>query len=89
MKNIKVIRDNVTGAHQGYGFVEFESSEVATYIMQCCNGKVIPGSSRIFKLNWATFSAGKMQAILGTTTNQQEYTVTSFVILDLCMRSRP
>jgi RNA recognition motif-containing protein len=75
VKNIKVIRDKVTGIHQGYGFVEFESSEVASYILQNCNGKLISNSNKTFKLNWATFSAGKMQALLGTNTNQQEYTI--------------
>jgi hypothetical protein len=65
----------VTGAHQGYGFIEFESSEIASSVMNACNGKFIPNSNRIFKLNWATFSAGKMQALLGTSTSQQEYTV--------------
>ena len=75
VKNIKVIRDKVSGAHQGYGFVEFESSEVASYILETFNGGTIPNSNKTFKLNWATFSAGKMQALLGGTNNVQEYTV--------------
>jgi len=71
VKNVKVIRDKVTGMHQGYGFVEFESAEVANYVLETCSGNMIPNSNRSFKLNWATFSAGKMQAIFGTTTIQE------------------
>jgi RNA recognition motif-containing protein len=48
---------------------------VASYILENCSGKLIPNSNRTFKLNWATFSAGKMQALLGTNINQQEYTI--------------
>jgi len=74
VKNVKVIRDKVTGMHQGYGFIEFESAEVANYVLETCSGNMIPNSNRPFKLNWATFSAGKMQAIFGTT-NIQEHTI--------------
>jgi len=75
LKNIKVIRDKVTGMHQGYGFIEFESSEVAGYILQTLNGNLIPNSNKVFKLNWATFSAGKLQALLGNSSGAQEYTI--------------
>jgi len=75
VRNIKVIRDKITGMHQGYGFVEFDSSEVASYVLETCNGNLIPNSNRIFKLNWATFSEGKMNAILGNLSNTQEHTI--------------
>jgi len=75
VKNVKVIRDKITGMHQGYGFVEFESAEVANYVLETCNGNFIPNSNRIFKLNWATFSAGKMQAIMGSYNVVQEHTI--------------
>jgi RNA recognition motif-containing protein len=75
VKNIKVIRDKVSGTNQGYGFVEFESPEVASYILDNCNGCLIPNSNKTFKLNWATFSAGKMHALLGGSVNSQEYTI--------------
>lgn len=65
----------MSGIHQGYGFVEFESNEVAAYVLESCNGILIPNSNKTFKLNWATFSAGKMQALLGNTNSTQEYTV--------------
>jgi len=74
VKNVKVIRDKVTGMHQGYGFIEFESAEVANFVLETCSGNMIPNSNKPFKLNWATFSAGKMQAIFGTTT-VQEHTI--------------
>jgi RNA recognition motif-containing protein len=75
VKNVKVIRDKITGMHQGYGFIEFESAEVANYILDTCNGNLIPNSNKTFKLNWATSSAGKMHAILGNTITAQEYTI--------------
>jgi len=75
VRNIKVIRDKITGAPQGYGFVEFDSSEVASYVLEACNGNLIPNSRKVFKLNWATLSAGKVQALLGSTLNAEEYTI--------------
>jgi len=75
VRNIKIIRDKITGMHQGYGFIEFESCEVASYVLDNCNGNLIPNSNRVFKLNWATFSEGKMNALMGNLSNAQEYTI--------------
>jgi RNA recognition motif-containing protein len=75
VKNIKVIRDKITGMSQGYGFVEFDSCEIASYVLENCNGNLIPNSNKLFKLNWATFSEGKMNAILGNLSSAQEHTI--------------
>ena len=75
VKNLKIIRDKVSGTHLGYGFVEFESSKEASYVLDTCNGNLIPNSNKTFKLNWATFSAGKLQALLGNSNNVQEHTL--------------
>ena len=75
VKNLKIIRDKLSQTNQGYGFVEFDSSEEASYVLETCNGNLIPNSNKIFKLNWASFSAGKIQALLGKTSNIQEQSV--------------
>lgn len=75
VRNIKIIRDKITGTHQGYGFVDFDSSEIAAHVLDSCNGNLIPNSNKIFKLNWATFSEGKMNAVLGNFSNAVEHTI--------------
>src|SRR5689334_6061162 len=59
VKNVKIMRDKNTGLTQGYGFVEFDSPEIAKTIMTNLNGKSIAGTNKLFKLNWATHGAGK------------------------------
>jgi hypothetical protein len=43
----------------GYGFVEFENTETAKTVLFNCNGKTIPNTNKLFKLNWASFGSGK------------------------------
>ena len=43
----------------GYGFVEFETFEMASAILNNCNGKTIPNTNKLFKLNWASYGSAK------------------------------
>ncbi|CAG8799504.1 46189_t:CDS:10, partial [Gigaspora margarita] len=52
--NVKFIRDKFTGANAGYCFVDFVSNAAAVKALSTVNGTLIPGTSRVFKLNWAS-----------------------------------
>lgn len=67
------MRDKNTGLTQGYGFVEFDSPEIARTIMTNLNGKSIAGTNKLFKLNWATHGAGKSNTYNNTVTNTALY----------------
>jgi RNA recognition motif-containing protein len=56
--NVKLIRDKVKGTPVGYGFVEFKDWLTAKEVFQTLNGQQVPGSNRIFKLNWASHGGG-------------------------------
>ena len=55
--NVKVIKDKVTGGSAGYCFIDFPSAAAASKLLATYNGTTVPGSSKVFKLNWATHSA--------------------------------
>lgn len=52
---VKIMRNRYTGQPFGYGFVEFESEDIALRVLHRVNGKMIPNSSpaKRFKLNHA------------------------------------
>lgn len=52
---VKIMRNRYTGQPFGYGFVEFESEDVALRVLHRVNGKLVPSSSppKRFKLNHA------------------------------------
>ena len=52
---VKVIKDKVSGMPAGYGFIEFADHEIARQVLQTLNGSVIPGTTKNFKLNWASY----------------------------------
>ncbi|KAG0368169.1 hypothetical protein BC939DRAFT_478757 [Gamsiella multidivaricata] len=52
--SVKMIRDKYTGASAGYCFVELSSPAAAAKAIGTLNGVVIPGTNKVFKLNWAT-----------------------------------
>nr|CAG8603593.1 14874_t:CDS:2 [Entrophospora candida] len=52
--NVKIIRDRFTGANAGYCFVDFVSNASAVKALTTVSGAAIPGTNRVFKLNWAT-----------------------------------
>jgi len=56
---------------QGYGFVEFETHEIADTILTNLNGKTINGTNKLFKLNWASHGAGKGNPNMGVQGGQQ------------------
>lgn len=43
----------------GYGFVEFDSYNIAKEILQDLNGKFIPNFNKNLRLNWASYNTGK------------------------------
>ena len=42
----KIIKNKMTGLPAGYGFVEFESHEVAKKVLESLNGTQIPGYNK-------------------------------------------
>lgn len=57
VKSIKVMKKN--GQSIGYGFIEFDSEEVANYVLTNYNGKPIMGSNKLLKLSKAQFNLNK------------------------------
>ncbi|XAR53779.1 hypothetical protein NMG60_11022460 [Bertholletia excelsa] len=55
----KVIRNKQSGQSEGYGFVEFVSHAAAERTLQTYNGSLMPNVEQNFRLNWASFGAGK------------------------------
>ncbi|KAI9356264.1 hypothetical protein DFJ73DRAFT_623217 [Zopfochytrium polystomum] len=51
---VKMIRDKNTGTSAGYCFVDFGTHASALKQLANVQGYVIPGTNRIFKLNWAS-----------------------------------
>lgn len=51
--NVKMIRDKFSGSNAGYCFVDFSSTAAASKALSL-NGTIIPGTTRMFKLNWAS-----------------------------------
>ncbi|KTW32192.1 uncharacterized protein T551_00874 [Pneumocystis jirovecii RU7] len=51
--NVKMIRDKFSGSNAGYCFVDFSSTAAASKALSL-NGTIIPGTTRLFKLNWAS-----------------------------------
>ncbi len=46
VKNIRIIRDKIKGTSLGYGFVEFDSPEMAKEALHTLNGRLIPESNK-------------------------------------------
>ncbi|RID44983.1 hypothetical protein BRARA_I01742 [Brassica rapa] len=59
MASVKVIRNKHTGLSEGYGFVEFDSHDVAEKVLQDFNGVTMLQSDQPYRLNWASFSTGE------------------------------
>ena len=56
VSSVKLIRDKVKNTPLGYGFVEFPNHEIAQNVYLNLNGQNISGTTRCFKLNWASHS---------------------------------
>ena len=52
----KTVINRMTGKPAGYGFVEFETHEIAAMVLEELNGQQIPGTDKYYKLNWAVNS---------------------------------
>lgn len=57
IKSIKVMKKN--GQSIGYGFIEFESEEIANYVLSNYNGKSILGYNKLLKLSKAQYNLNK------------------------------
>ncbi|KAF9924448.1 hypothetical protein BGZ75_008752 [Mortierella antarctica] len=69
--SVKMIRDKYTGASANYCFVELASPAAAVKAITTLNGLLIPGTSKTFRLNWA--SGGMASA--GPAGAAQEFSV--------------
>lgn len=54
----------------GYGFIEFEDRNQAKDALEALNGKPLPNSNKIFKLNWASYNTNK-----NVTQNPNEFSL--------------
>ncbi|KAJ3146224.1 hypothetical protein HDU89_006365 [Geranomyces variabilis] len=52
--NVKMIRDKISNSNAGYCFVDFMNPAGAAKHLASVNGTTIPGTTRVFKLNWAS-----------------------------------
>ncbi|KAJ3210366.1 hypothetical protein HK099_008266, partial [Clydaea vesicula] len=68
---VKLIKDKYSNGNAGYCFVDFTHHEAAAICLNTLNGSIIPGTSRLFKLNWAT---GNVLNLTGEI-RPKEYTV--------------
>ena len=50
--SVKLIKDRGTGQNVGYGFIEFETCEIAANIYRLFNGTMNPATKKPFRLNW-------------------------------------
>jgi RNA recognition motif-containing protein len=57
--SVKIMRNKSTQISLGYGFLEFSSHDAANTVLATFNGKSMPGTNNVFRLNWAAFGVGK------------------------------
>jgi RNA recognition motif-containing protein len=57
--SIKIIKDKATGLPLKYGFLEFNTRDNANNFYQNYNNRIIPNTSKQFKLNWASYGTSK------------------------------
>ncbi|KAG0315623.1 hypothetical protein BGZ99_007351 [Dissophora globulifera] len=65
----KMIRDKYTGTSAGYCFVELSSPAAAAKAISTLNGVAIPGTNKVFRLNWA--SGGSVVSAAGPGLGQE------------------
>eukprot|EP00347_Sterkiella_histriomuscorum_P014913 403359035 len=70
VQTVKLIRDKLKGTPVGYGFVEFPNHDVARNVYLTLNGSVIPGTTKSYKLNWATHGNGGIKQIQNQPQSQ-------------------
>ncbi|KAG0095100.1 hypothetical protein BGZ93_006326 [Podila epicladia] len=67
--SVKMIRDKYSGASAGYCFVELPNPAAAAKAINTLNGMLIPGTNKVFKLNWA--SGGGMASSTASGAGQE------------------
>ena len=63
--NIKFIRDKKKNKNKSFCFVTFKSFEDANNVLRCLNGKKIPNTEIIFRLNWADYQGSNKTVYVG------------------------
>ena len=63
--NIKFIRDKKKNKNKSFCFVTFKSFEDANYVLHYLNGKKIPNTEIIFRLNWADYQGSNKTVYVG------------------------
>ena len=62
------MRERQTGLSQGFAFLEFTSHAAAQEVLNAFDGKQIPNTAHLLRLNWAAFGLGRnlegMQTLL-------------------------
>ena len=61
--NVKFIKDKKRGINRTYCFVTFKTIQDATNALINLNGKSLPSTNAIFKLNWADYQSAFTKAI--------------------------
>ena len=73
--SIKQIRDRTTGNPAGYAFIDFSSLAEASHALTYLNGQPIPGTYRIFKLNWASGTSFSSNNGTSSRNESVEYSI--------------
>ena len=63
--NIKLIRDKIKNKNKSYCFITFKSFEEAKNVLDFLDGKQIPNSNLIFKLNWSDYQGANKTVYVG------------------------
>ena len=63
--NIKLIRDKIKNKNKSYCFITFKSFEEAKNVLYFLDGKQIPNSNLIFRLNWSDYQGANKTVYVG------------------------
>ena len=63
--NIKLIRDKIKNKNKSYCFITFKSFEEAKNVLNFLDGKQIPNSNLIFRLNWSDYQGANKTVYVG------------------------
>ena len=63
--NIKLIRDKIKNKNKSYCFITFKSFEEAKNVLDFLDGKQIPNSNLIFRLNWSDYQGANKTVYVG------------------------
>ena len=63
--NIKLIRDKLKNKNKSYCFITFKSFEEAKNVLNFLDGKQIPNSNLIFRLNWSDYQGANKTVYVG------------------------